>query len=222
MLHSNVLPFLKELNDNNNREWFNENKKWFQQANNDFHIFIDQLIEQIVTFDPTVAGISAKDCVFRIYRDVRFSKDKSPYKTHFGALIGQGGRKSKKAGYYAHVELNGNSIAGGGIYGPDKDVLKAIRNELLVAPEDMLEIIEAPDFKQYFKGLWGDKLKLAPKGYPKDFEYIELLKYKSFVVLSEIPDKELDGEQLVWKYADIYKAMYPFNRLLNHIYEEME
>lgn len=219
MLKANILPFLSALEENNNREWFNANKAWYQKANKDFHAFVNKLIAAMEVFDSSLAGLDAKDCVFRIYRDVRFSNDKRPFKTHFGAYIGPGGRKSEKPGYYVHVELHNQSIAGGGLYMPSPEILKQVRNELLVTPEDMIDILEEPGFKKYFDGLWGEKLKTAPKGFPKDFEHIDLLKYKGYVVISNISDKQLNDDNIAELYFDITKTMYPFKRLLDSILE---
>jgi uncharacterized protein (TIGR02453 family) len=223
MLTKNVIPFLTELSKNNNKNWFTKNKDWYQTALNDFKNFIDKLIPQLALIDPTLSGLTAKDCVYRIYRDVRFSKDKTPYKNHFGANIGAGGRKNKKAGFYVHIEPTGTSITGGGIFMPKTPVLKALRNEFYQVPEELIEIIEASDYKKYFAGLWDDdKLKTAPKGFPKDFEHIELLKYKSYIAVGKLTLTDISQPNLISHLIDIYQAMYPLNRLINTIIEDAE
>ena len=223
MLKNNVIPFLTELNKNNNREWFTENKKWYQQSMDDFKAFIDDLIPHLAQIDSSLNGVSAKDCVYRIYRDVRFSKDKTPYKIHFGANISSGGRKSKQAGFYLHIEPAGTSITGGGIFMPEPPILKALRNEFYKVPEELIDILEDSKFKKHFKdGLWNkDKLKLAPKGFPKDFEHIDLLKNKSFVAVSELLNSEISSVKFIQKLIGIHKAMYPLNRLINTIIDDM-
>lgn len=223
MLKNNVIPFLTELNKNNNREWFTDNKKWYQKSMDDFKVFVDDLIPHLAQTDNSLNGISAKDCVYRIYRDVRFSKDKTPYKIHFGANIASGGRKSKLAGFYLHIEPAGESVTGGGIFMPEPPILKALRTEFYKVPEELIDILEDSKFKKYFKnGLWDrDKLKLAPKGFPKDFEHIDLLKNKSFVAVSELSNSEISSERLIQKLVEIHKAMYPLNRLINTIIEDM-
>lgn len=220
MLNNNVIPFLLDLSKNNNKDWFTANKDRYQQAFTEFKDFIDQLILHLAITDPSLNGLAAKDCVYRIYRDVRFSKDKTPYKTHFGANIAPGGRKSKMAGFYVHIEPIGNSITGGGIYHPEPPALKAIRNEFYSVPEELIEILEAPKFKKYFSGLWGDKLKLAPKGFPKEFEHIELLKHKSYIVIHEMDKKYIQKEDLLQHLVQVHKVMHPLNRLLNTILED--
>lgn len=221
MLTKNVIPFLTELSKNNNKEWFTKNKVWYQTALSDFITFIDELIPQLAAIDPQLVGLNAKDCVYRIYRDVRFSKDKTPYKNHFGANIGAGGRKSKMAGFYVHIEPTGTSITGGGIYMPEAPVLKALRNEFYQVPEELLEIIEAPAFKTYFPGLWDeDKLKTAPKGFPKDFKHMDLLKYKSYIAMGSMTLSDISKPDFMVHLIQIYKAMYPLNRLINTIIED--
>jgi len=221
MLKEKVLPFLSELAVNNNKDWFTEKKPLYQEAYGDFKNFVDDLIPHLAQTDPLLVGLEAKNCVYRIYRDVRFSKDKTPYKTHFGANIAPGGRKSKLAGFYLHIEPVGTSITGGGIFMPEPPILKALRTEFHQVPEELIEILEAPEFKKHFDGLWQEnKLKLAPKGFPKDFEHIDLLKYKSYVVIHNLPKKEVESTTLIQKLVEIHKAMYPLNRLINTIIDD--
>ncbi len=221
MLSQNVIPFLNELSKNNNKDWFTKNKSWYQQAHKDFIAFVDDLIPQMAIIDPSLQGITAKDSVYRIYRDVRFSKDKTPYKMHFGANIAAGGRKSKLAGYYLHIEPSGTSITGGGIFGPEAPVLKAIRNEFYQVPDEVFDILNEEEFKKHFNGFWEkDKLKLAPKGFPKDFEHIDLLKNKSFLVIHDLSKKDIESEVLIGKLCEVYRAMYPLNRLINTIIKD--
>jgi uncharacterized protein (TIGR02453 family) len=122
-----VLTFLKDLEQNNNREWFNDNKKRYEESRDKVIFLTELMINEIGKFDSQVRGLSPKECVFRIFRDVRFSKDKRPYKTNFGSFICKGGRKSMNPGYYFHIQP-GNSFIGGGIYMPPAVPLKAIRN----------------------------------------------------------------------------------------------
>ncbi len=221
MLKDKVLPFLSDLHANNNKDWFTKNKSRYQEAHSDFSEFVDELIPYLAQTDPALNGLLAKDCVYRIYRDVRFSHDKTPYKTHFGAYIAPGGRKSNKAGFYLHIEPSGKSITGGGIYMPEPAVLKALRTEFYQVPEELIEIIEAPEFKKYFNGLWDEnKLKLAPKGFPKDFEHIELLKYKSYIATGELSKADISSPSLSEKLVAIHKAMYPLGRLINTIIDD--
>ena len=122
-----VIQFLNELSENNNREWFQKNKKWYDESREKVLFLTEVVINEIRKFDPDVPLLEPKDCLFRIFRDVRFSHDKSPYKTNFGSFIAKGGRKSSYAGYYFHIEPSG-SFVGGGIYMPAAEPLKAIRD----------------------------------------------------------------------------------------------
>ena len=150
-MQSSTLQFLRTLEKNNNREWFNENKTIYQEAQQDVVSFVEKLIEEMATFDEEVGKVDAKKSLFRIYRDTRFSKDKSPYKTNFGASLGMG-KGSQKAGYYLHIEP-GKSFLGGGIYKPEPSVLKTIRQEISAFGDEFLEILERDEFRNYFRGL---------------------------------------------------------------------
>jgi len=220
MLQDHVIPFLNELKRNNTRDWFGAHKEIYQQAKDDFTRLIDQLLVQISLTDPLLIGLKAKDCIYRIYRDTRFSNDKTPYKTNFGAVIAPGGRKSILSSFYVHIEPGGNSICGGGIYMPSPAILKALRSEFFQVPEELLEILENPNFKKYYSGLWGEKLKTAPQGFPKDLQHLEILKYKNYIVLHEMSDKVISDANLIQLLIEAHKAIYPFNRLLNTIIED--
>ena len=215
MISREMLDFLKELANNNTREWFHANKKRYQLIRKEYEQFVAHLIGEIATFDESVKNLHPKDCIFRINRDIRFSNDKSPYKTNFGAYITPGGRKAGFAGYYFHVEP-GNSFVAGGIYRPPADRLKAIRTEIYENTGDFKEIIEDPDFKEEFGSIYSDeKLKTAPKGFPKDFEDIELLNYKDYTVLKPLTDDMLTSDELVEEVIRAYQTLYPFNQFLN-------
>ncbi|PKP10734.1 MAG: hypothetical protein CVU09_05855 [Bacteroidetes bacterium HGW-Bacteroidetes-4] len=221
MLTKNVIPFLSDLAHNNHKNWFDANKERYQLALADFTDFVGQLIAHFAQTNPQLNGLLAKDCVFRIYRDVRFSKDKTPYKNHFGAYIAPNGRKNKLSGFYVHIEPTGKSFTGGGIFMPEAPVLKALRKEFYQVPEELLELLEAPNFKKYFSGLWDqDKLKTAPKGFPKDFEHIELLKYKSYVATSSLTLSQLSTNNIIEYLSAVYKANYPLIRLVDTIIED--
>jgi len=211
---SPVLSFLNELKQNNNREWFQENKDKYQKARQQVIDFTDELIKGIKEFDPDIGLPKAKDCLFRIYRDVRFSKDKSPYKTNFGSFISKGGRKGNYAGYYLHLEPDG-SFLGGGIYMPAAPALKAVRNEIYFNPSKFLKIVEDEQFKKYFDSLSGEKLKRPPQGFPKDFSQIEYLKYKSYIVSHNVDDKTLLKSDFVSCSLDVFKTMHKLNAFIN-------
>lgn len=204
-----VLQFLKELSENNNRDWFNDNRKWYEESRDKIIFLTDVLINEIGKFDSNVAGVSSKDCVFRIFRDVRFSKNKQPYKTNFGSFIAKGGRKSIYPGYYFHLEPD-QSFVGGGVYMPQSEPLKSIRNYMTEHAPDFLEIINEDSFKKAFPEMYDHQLKTAPKGFPKDHEFIDLLKYKSFVFSNQINNNNIvDGnfiEYTVQAFRQLQKA----------------
>jgi len=214
------ISFLRELIANNHKEWFDANRHYYLEAKGEFDRFIDRLIVEIRLFDPTVGSITAKDCTYRIYRDVRFSNDKTPYKNHFGAYIVQGGRKSPLGGYYFHIEpanagyLN-HSLWAGGIYCPDAPTLKAIRTEIFECAEEYKSIIQNKDFCSMFQWDNTNILSTAPKGFPKDFPDIDLIKRKDFTFYRNIDEQTLLGDRLLEESVRIFKLMLPFNRFMN-------
>lgn len=215
-MQSSTLQFLRTLEKNNNREWFNENKTTYQEAQQDVIYFVEKLIEEMVVFDEEIGKADAKKSLFRIYRDTRFSKDKSPYKTNFGASLGMG-KGSQKAGYYLHIEP-GKSFLAGGIYMPESSVLKEIRKEISAFGEEFLTIVEKDEFRNYFRGLSvEDKLKKVPQGFEKDDKMAEFLKLKHYIVTHPVSDEQLLNENAAKEFAKIYKAMKPLNDFLNAI-----
>lgn len=214
-----IIDFLKELQQNNNREWFKANKSKYDTSREAFEEFVGLLIHEISDFDPAISGLTPKQCIFRIYRDVRFSKDKSPYKTNFGAIITKGGRKSPYAGYYLHIEP-GASFLAGGAYMPEKDLLSTIRHEIFKDPESFMSIIESKTFSKYFEGLWGEKLKRPPRRFDADFEHIEILKHKSFVALHEVKDKTVLSPRFLQYCTEVYSNLRPFNSYFNNLIEQ--
>ncbi|MEE4255881.1 MAG: DUF2461 domain-containing protein [Bacteroidales bacterium] len=209
----NVIPFLKDLKQNNTREWFQDNKKRYLLAKDEFEAFIADLLPDMVGIDKELSGLDPKQCIFRIYRDVRFSKDKSPYKVNMGAAMTRGGRKSHFATYYIHIEP-GNTFAGGGIWQPAAPVLKAMRSEIYFNAEEFKTILSTPGFKKYYDGLMGDRLIRPPQGFPADFPDIDLLKYKSYAVGHNIADELITSARLKKYLPDVYRALYPFNRFI--------
>jgi len=217
MLTKKTIQFLKDLKKNNNREWFAANKSRYEEAKTEFENFLDTLIPKLAKFDKSIANLKAKNCVFRIYRDVRFSKDKSPYKTHFGAHITSGGKKSEihsKAGYYIHVEV-GDAMLAGGAYLPPTEWLNAIRQEINYNANDFKKILNSAEFKKYFGKMEGEKLVKAPKGYEPNHPEIELLKHKSFLATHKISEKELLSKDFLSHTVKVFKALEPFDNFLN-------
>jgi uncharacterized protein (TIGR02453 family) len=214
-MSKSIIPFLKELKKNNNKEWFEANKKQFEKAKAELSVVVQELIDGIKNFEPGVAGILAKDTMFRIYRDIRFSNDKTPYKTNMGAWISPGGKKSTNAGYYIHIEP-GNSFLAGGKHMPEGDELKAIRQEIDYNLDEFNKILNAPEYKKLFGGtLDGDKLKTVPKGYDASNPAIEHLKMKSFIAYRKLADKDIDSKDLMKDVLHSFKAMKPLNDFLN-------
>ncbi|HEX7410691.1 MAG TPA: DUF2461 domain-containing protein [Bacteroidales bacterium] len=215
MLTKEVFQFLEALKENNTREWFTANKRLYETAHLQVEAFVQQVIDGVVAFDKDIEPIAASKCIFRIYRDVRFATDKSPYKTNFGASIAKGGRKMGTAGYYLHLEPGG-SFVGGGIYMPEAATLKNIRSEIYFNSTEFTSILKEKEFKKIYGSLGDfDKLKKAPKDFPADFADIDLLKYRSYICMREVTKKEA----LSPDYADVviksFKAMKPFVDFLN-------
>ncbi len=209
-----VLNFLSGLKKNNNKEWFDENREWYQESRKKVFFLTELINQEIARFDPEIGILDPKNCVFRIFRDVRFSNDKTPYKINMGSFIAKGGRKSISAGYYLHLEPGG-SFVGGGSYCPPADALKAIRTEIFDHPDEFKKLIFSNSFKSTYPTMYDDKLKTAPKGFPKDFPDIDLLKYKSFAFTSMLDDEVVTGDDFVVKVVGALKELYPVNRFLN-------
>ncbi|AZA49139.1 DUF2461 domain-containing protein [Chryseobacterium carnipullorum] len=209
-----TLTFLKDLTQNNNREWFNENKNLYTESQENVIAFLDELIKEMAEFDEELGKIDGKKSLFRIYRDTRFSKDKIPYKTNFGASLGMG-KGSHKAGYYLHIEP-GKSFLAGGVYMPESSVLKEVRKEISLYGEDFLKIISQKEFKKHFPELdQDDKLKKIPQGFEKEDPMGEYLKLKSFIVLYHLKDEEVLDKNAVKNMTKIFHLMKPFNDFLN-------
>lgn len=181
-LSKETLAFLRGLEDNNNRDWLQANKPEFEKAKANFAEFVGGLIVGISKFDPEVSGLAPDACIFRIYRDIRFSKDKSPYKTHFGAYISPGGRKTNSPGYYIHIQPGGQSFLAAGKHMPGPKELLAIRQAVAEKTAEFLKIVENKKFTGRFGNMHGDSLKTAPKGFPADHPALEYLKLKGFTV----------------------------------------
>lgn len=210
-----VLEFLAQLKLNNNREWFQENKKWYEASKIEVERYITEMINTISAIDPALQNPTVKDCMFRIFRDVRFGADKSPYKTNFGAFIARGGRKSSFPGYYFHFEP-GESMLAGGVYMPQPETLKLLRNEVYFHSTDLINILEKPSFKKYFDKLGDfDKLKKPPKDFPADFNDIELLKYRSYIVSQLIPDATVTSVNYNNQVLEMITQLQPFMAFLH-------
>ena len=203
------MKFLTSLAQNNDREWFQANKKAFDAAQDNMTAFAGYLIGEIGRFDDSVADIDPKTCVFRIYRDVRFSKDKSPYKINLGAYISPGGRKSMQPGYYFHLQP-GASFVAGGKHIPDGPELLKIRTAIAANTDEFLKIINKKSYKDTFGEMRGERLRSAPKGFDPEHKAVEHLKLKEFMAYTELhDDKILISPEFPKQLVKTMKEMFP-------------
>ena len=215
MLDPKLFSFLDELKENNNKEWFDANRNRYKELRQHFIHYVSLLIHELSLLDPGLGTPDPSKSVFRINRDIRFSKDKSPYKTNMGAFITPGGKNASLPGYYFHVEP-GSSMLAGGMWMPPSEDLKNIRKEIFENIDEYKEIIRDEEFREKFGEVHGEKLKTAPQGFPKDHPDIDLLRYKSYTVFREVPDKLLTSPDSLTKIMETYSAMKPFNDFLKH------
>lgn len=218
MLQISTLRFLKELKKNNHKPWFDLHRKEYEAAKTDFAGFIQRVIDAYGKKDPAIRDLAAKDCMFRINRDIRFSKDKSPYKTNFGASINKGGRKAwNSAGYYFHLEPGG-SFAGGGLYMPDPEALRKLRQEIDYNWTGFKQLINTRIFRDLYGSLDPSpefRLSRVPKGYEADNPAAEFLKLKSFIAMVKLRDSDLTGKDLVKKTVAAFEALQPLTGFIN-------
>ncbi len=210
--------FLQELKHNNNRDWFHANKNLYTSAKEEFEQITDLLLHEVSSFDKSILGLTPKDCIFRIFRDIRFTNDKTPYKINFGTYLVKGGKKSIHAGYYLHIEPGGSFVAGG-LWMPPSPWLKAIRRSIYEHIDEFTEIIQSPVIKKEFGEISGDKLKNPPQGFPKEFSEIELLKFKSYDLVKMLPDDYFTRKNILKEVLTLFRLMYPFIRFLNEAEE---
>src|SRR5690349_20558206 len=200
MLQKPTLKFLKDLKANKVKEWFDAHRTIYDAARADFTNLVATVIEQYVKHDEEIAALQAKDCLFRINRDVRFSKNKSPYKTNFGASIAHGGKKSIYAGYYIHIQPGNESFVGGGLWIPEAEQLKKVRQEIDYNFAAFETIVMDPAFKAMYNALYtgeDSKLSRPPKGYDDNNPAIDYLKFKSFIGLHPMKDSEITDKDLL-------------------------
>lgn len=205
-----TLAFLQAIKDNNNRPWFTENKERFQIEHANFKAFVENLRDEMSHHDNI-----ENHKVYRIYRDVRFSKNKIPYKTNFGASLVRA-TKWLRGGYYFQIEP-GNSFAAGGFWSPNTDDLKRIRQELLADHKPLQKIINSAAFKKNFETLKGSQLKTAPRGYDREHPAIALLRHKQFLVVHPFTDDEVTHPKFVKALSKTFKAMRPFFNYMSEV-----
>lgn len=216
MLHPSTLKFLKDLEQNNNKPWFDAHRPQYEVAKADFYALVEKLIPAIAKFDAPIGQLVVKQCVFRINRDVRFSKNKAPYKNNMACYFNQAGKSGLGAGYYLHIEP-GNSFAAGGIWAPEPQVLAGIRQEIDYNFAGLKKIIENKNFKKIFtEGLsTNEKLVRPPKGYDENNPAIDFLKMKSFIVSKPFADADLQDKNFVPTVAKTFSTMKPLIDFLN-------
>jgi uncharacterized protein (TIGR02453 family) len=221
MLSKDTLQFLEDLKANNNRDWFLENKKRYEAVKKDYHQLIADFLDAMKPLDPSLEMLEVKNCTFRINRDIRFSKDKSPYKAHLGIWISSGAKNVETAGYYLHIE-NGSCFVGGGLYSPQPDQLQKIRKEINFFYDDLQEILHNKTFQSIYKNLNRDEnstLKNPPRGYEKDNPAIEFLKLKSFTATQKFDTKLVTQKDFVPMMVEKMLALKPFNDFVNRALE---
>lgn len=211
-----VISFLTKLKENNNKKWFDAHKSEYKEVQTIFNDFSEKLIYGISEFDPSIKGLQVKDCTYRIYRDLRFSLDKTPYKTHIGVFVAPHGKCSGHSGYYFHIEQGDDFLSGNmlctGIYLPQPHVLKSIREEIMLNGQQFVDAVRAAKGFELDKT---DSLKKIPKGFPVDSEFAEYLKLKNFTVSKNIDNKFITSDDLLEKTLHEFKKTYQFNYLLN-------
>lgn len=222
MIIQETLQFLSELKQNNNRDWFIKHKARYDSIKKSHELLIENLIAEIARFDNDIKYVTAKECLFRIYRDTRFTHDKTPYKTHIGAYIApQGGRKSRKGGYYLHLEPD-NSFVSIGVWSPEPAILKELRQSVHDNIDEYYEITQNKEFSSYFNILFDDdKLKTVPRGFPKDLPHAELLKLKHYSYEHLLSDEELQEKDFIKYIAGKFKIALPLNNFMNYTIDEL-
>jgi uncharacterized protein (TIGR02453 family) len=222
MLQPATIKFLKDLKKNNNKVWFDANRNKYESAKKDFAEFVQTIIDKHAKKDSTIKELKAKDCMFRINRDIRFSKDKTPYKTNFGASINRGGRKSVFAGYYFHFEP-GEHFVGGGIWIPMPPELKKIRQEIDYNLDEFKKIVSSKKFKSVYGELYREEnvsLSKVPQGFEKDNPAAEYLKLKSILALKKLKETDITSKNLEKQVLEAFDALQPLIEFINKALEE--
>lgn len=217
MLQQATLTFLRSLRKNNNKPWFDKHRDAYELARKDFEDFIQKVIDNHSRKDPDLKNLVAKKCLFRINRDIRFAKDKAPYKKNFAASLDKGGKKSGLAGYYFHLEP-GNSFLGAGIWQPAPDSLKKIRQEIDYCANEFRKLLTGKKFLSVYPGLYTGEdvqLKKVPQGFDKENPAAEYLRFKSWMVITELKDSDLTSRNLLKKTLEAYSLAEPLVKFLN-------
>ncbi|PJZ53307.1 DUF2461 domain-containing protein [Leptospira adleri] len=215
MLQSSTLDFLKKLAKNNNKPWLEKNKPLFIEAKNDFEKLITELVIGLAKVNPSLAGVDPKKCIFRIYRDVRFSKNKEPYKTNFGASIGASGKDLGRPLFYIHIQPDNQSFIAGGLYMPEPKILRKVRESILENPNVLKKVIQDKKIQKEFGSLSDMKLKTAPRGFSKDHPDFEWIQYTSYIVEKNVGDSDVLSKNFIENTIESYKIIQPFLKYLN-------
>ena len=222
MISSSTITFLKALKKNNNKPWFDKNREKYNAAKYNLEEFVALLLQKMVSFDDDMKELTAKNCTFRINRDVRFSKNKTPYKINLSASFNRGGKKSIYGGYYFHLQPGGNSFVGGGLWMPEPENLKKLRQEIDYCFPEFKKIIGAASFKKHYRELERDEKQMlvnVPKGYDKENPAAEYLRMKSFIATKNLSDEEILSPKLTDEVIQSFKALMPLVKFINRAFE---
>lgn len=217
---SHILQFLEQLQENNNKTWMDAHKPAYQQGRQTLLEITDQLIKELGKVDKDIATLNPAKCVFRINRDIRFSKDKSPYKNNMGMYLSKGGKDIEHAGYYLHLQPKNQSFIAGGLYQPGPEALKKVRQEIDYNGDKLKAIVSDKKFKELFGSLHGESLQRPPKGYDETHPYIEWIKLKSFLLMQPVPDKKVASIDFIKQVLEGFKLLGPLNQFLNSALEK--
>lgn len=214
-----AFKFLSDLDKNNNRDWFNENKEEYDILRKDWETEVQNIINMMSLYDNSLSHLDAKNCIYRIYRDIRFSPDKTPYKTYFSAVIGLGGRKCRRSCYYLHLQPGNKSGLFGGVWCPENKILRSLRDSIDNNFDEFNGIINEPKFKEFYN-LIGDKLKTAPKGFDKNSPHIQYLKFKEYLLEHKLSDDFFYSNNWTEQVSNGFQLMLPFHQFMNYTIDE--
>jgi len=222
VISSSTITFLKALKKNNNKPWFDKNREKYNAAKYNLEEFVALLLQKMVLFDEDMKELTAKNCTFRINRDIRFSKNKTPYKINLSASFNRGGKKSIYGGYYFHLQPGGNSFVGGGLWMPEPENLKKLRQEIDYCFPEFKKIIGAAAFKKYYGELEKDEKQMLvniPKGYDKENPAVDYLRMKSYIATKNLSDEEILSPKLADEVIQSFKALMPLVKFINRAFE---
>ncbi|GAA4421479.1 DUF2461 domain-containing protein [Nibrella viscosa] len=214
-----TLDFLLDLAQHNQRDWFQANRKRYEAARQEFERLVAQVLQALTQTEP-LPNTDVKDCIFRINRDIRFSKDKSPYKLNFAAAIGPGGRHSGRIDYYLHLQPGNESFLGAGMWNPTPAQLAKFRQEIDYNAAELKRIIDAEEFRAYFPEIWGEVMKTAPKGYTADHPDIDLLRRKQLFFMHRFTDEEVLRPGFAAEIVTACRLVKPYCDFLNYLFFE--